>query len=120
MTQVEFDPDNAIDLGHDHFLTWASWEPDRELNPQYAHLPDVEKCTGIIRHPLRGDDDQEYCQARGFCRGTFSVDSEVTRELFPERALWQVSCWEPLTMSPSILCHCGDHGFIQGGRWVPA
>jgi len=29
---------------------------------------------------------------------------------------------DPLTIEPSILCPagCGLHGFIRGGRWVPA
>jgi hypothetical protein len=40
-------------------------------------------------------------------------------QLFPEQARWQVLCMEPLTLSPSLLCHCGDHGYIQGGRWEP-
>jgi hypothetical protein len=110
-----------IDIGHGHFLRWASWSPDRDLNPQFAHLPDVEKCTAIIRHvPLRADDDNHGCQQRGYCEAAASMDGPVTRELFSEHALWQVESWEPLTLSPSILCHCGDHGFIRDGRWVPA
>ena len=28
--------------------------------------------------------------------------------------------WEPLTISPSVLCQCGDHGFIRNGKWVVA
>lgn len=38
-----------------------------------------------------------------------------------EGSLWTLVNWEPLTIAPSVLClQCGDHGFIQGGRWVPA
>jgi len=33
---------------------------------------------------------------------------------------WQVEQWEPLTISPSIRCDCGWHGFIRDGRWIPA
>lgn len=34
---------------------------------------------------------------------------------------WTVEQDEPLTISPSLLCRaCGHHGFIRGGRWVPA
>jgi hypothetical protein len=113
-----------VDLGHGHTLTWAAWQPDRELNPQYAHLPDIEKCTGIIRHPVGPGGPgcgQDARYEQGYCTSAFSVDSEVARELFAERALWQVSCWESLSLSPSILCMCcGDHGFIQGGLWAPA
>jgi hypothetical protein len=110
----------GIDLGHGHELRFARWSPDRDLNPQYADLPDVEKCTAIIRHTLLADDAQQFCQERGYCEAAANLDSEVTRQIFPESALWQVASWEPLTLSPSLLCHCGDHGFIQQGRWVPA
>lgn len=24
---------------------------------------------------------------------------------------------EPLTLSPSVICECGAHGFITDGRW---
>lgn len=35
--------------------------------------------------------------------------------------VWQVESWDPLTLSPSVLCNtCGLHGFIREGRWVPA
>lgn len=27
---------------------------------------------------------------------------------------------EFVTLEPSVLCSCGDHGFVRGGRWVPA
>jgi hypothetical protein len=34
---------------------------------------------------------------------------------------WDVEQEEPLTISPSLLCHvCGNHGFIREGRWIPA
>jgi hypothetical protein len=35
--------------------------------------------------------------------------------------LWRIVSSEPLTLEPSILCpDCGHHGWIRGGRWVPA
>ncbi|MGZ6376665.1 MAG: hypothetical protein ACXWPI_18345 [Ktedonobacterales bacterium] len=35
--------------------------------------------------------------------------------------MWTLESWEPLTISPSVLClQCGDHGFIRNGRWVSA
>ncbi len=34
---------------------------------------------------------------------------------------WTLHSESPLTVSPSLLCPvCNHHGFIQGGRWVPA
>lgn len=32
--------------------------------------------------------------------------------------IWDVQSLEPLTISPSVLCSCGEHGFIREGRWV--
>lgn len=34
---------------------------------------------------------------------------------------WDLLSETPLTVSPSLLCRvCNNHGFIQGGRWIPA
>lgn len=38
----------------------------------------------------------------------------------PRGEMWTLHSLDPLDVSPSLLCHCGDHGFIQQGRWVPA
>jgi hypothetical protein len=108
------------DLGHGHSLKWASWSPDRELNPQYAGLPDVEHCTAIVRHDLRPDDPKRTCQKQGYCEGAITIDSSVARQLWPAGPFWELQSAEPLTLSPSLLCHCGDHGFIREGRWVVA
>ena len=35
--------------------------------------------------------------------------------------VWHLEHFEPLTLSPSLLCRaCGHHGFIRNGAWVPA
>ena len=36
------------------------------------------------------------------------------------RARWTLVAYDPLTVAPSLLCACGDHGFIRDGKWVPA
>lgn len=57
--------------------------------------------------------------------------SEIPPEMqaFPGRCLggayfgpsgWTLESRDPLTISPSLACSCGDHGFIRGGQWVPA
>jgi hypothetical protein len=101
-----------LDLGHSHTLKWLSWSPDRDLNPQYADQPDIERAGAIIDH-IRADGSQ--CDG-----GVIHFDLPGVREIVPNRAVWTVESWEPLTLSPSLLCHCGDHGFIRDGRWVPA
>jgi hypothetical protein len=33
---------------------------------------------------------------------------------------WTLVSKEPLTVTPSLACGCGDHGFITNGKWVSA
>lgn len=33
---------------------------------------------------------------------------------------WQLVSRDPLHTEPSILCSCGDHGWIRDGQWVSA
>ena len=103
--------DRELDLGHDHFLRFMAWKPDRTVNPQLDHLTDVERIGGIIRH-VKPDGTS--------CKGVIWFDCQVTREVFSRYPVWKVSSWEPLTLSPSFLCHCGDHGYIRDGKWVVA
>lgn len=99
-----------IDLGHDRELLFIGWHPDRTLNPQYEGIEDVEKYMAIITHKKPDG---------SLCDGAIRFDSPAARAL-GQAPLWTVESWEPLTISPSLLCHCGDHGFIRNGQWVPA
>lgn len=102
-----------LDLGDGHTLRFTSWSPDRELNPQYADLPDLVRCGAIVSHP--------NSQTGGRCWSGIMFDGEVARRVFSEHSVWQVVSIEPLTLSPSLLCRvCGDHGFIRNGKWVKA
>lgn len=101
-----------IDLGHDHFLRFTAWKPDRNLNPQFDGIPDVEKCGAIIDHPHKKDGSQ--------CSGSILFKVDGLEKVFQDRHCWTVESWEPLTLSPSIQCACGDHGFIKAGRWIPS
>lgn len=88
-----------LDLGHGITLEFASWG-------------EHERAGYVQEHP-RPDG--------GSCYSGGMFDLPGIREHFPERALWQVVSWEPLTLSPSMLCRaCGNHGFVRAGRWVPA
>lgn len=103
---------SEVDLGHGHTLRYLGWAPDRELNPQYDGIPDVERWGAVITHPHHATGQE--------CEGMVTFDGEVQRQLEPDRPKWTVDVVEPLTLSPSILCGCGDHGYIRDGRWVPA
>lgn len=103
---------DLIDLGDGHTAQWEGWYPDRELNPQHAGIPDVEKWGLVIYHKNPAGQD---------CAGFVTLDGEVQRRVEPNRTnRWTVESLDPLTLSPSVLCSCGDHGFIRDGRWVRA
>lgn len=103
-----------LDLGRGHVLTYVAWSPDRALNPHYAHLADVEHYGAIIEHPRL--DTGEPCDG-----GFLLFVGVVQHELAPDRPVWRVLSWEPLSLMPSVLCRrCGDHGFVAAGQWVPA
>ncbi len=94
----------SIDLGSGFSFRYYSWAPDRDLNPQYHDVPDVEH-AGIILTCPHGDGGVPFKVPghRVFADG------------------WDVLTSEPLTLAPSILrTECGCHGFVRNGRWVGA
>lgn len=105
-------PTNWIDLGENHRAFPTCWSPDRKLNPQYENIPDI---------PLMGYQIEHNNAATGEpCMGHVNLDLPGVRQLVNERAVWNVESLDPLTISPSILCDCGDHGYIQNGKWIGA
>lgn len=100
---------HQIDLGHGHRMSWASWNPDRELNPQWRDTAPIERCVVLIAHGTEGDP----------CESGIWLDRPGVEEIH-EGSVWQVIQEEPLTLSPSLLCkRCGDHGYIENGAWRP-
>lgn len=106
-----------IALGHDHYIRYYCWKPDDlpENRALYGTpLPDAEKAGVIVFHPHKKIPGKE-------CIAGITFDIPETQRLKDPGARWQVQSWDPLTLSPSLLClECGDHGFIQNGKWVPA
>lgn len=108
-----------IDLGDEHYLWYYQWSPNRELNPQYHDLPDVPKMGAVIVH---------RAPSGKLCWSGINFKIPGMERVFPDNHTWQVQSWDPLTLTPSILCkvpmegggECGDHGFITNGRWVKA
>jgi hypothetical protein len=111
---------DPLDLGHEHTLRFTRWAPDPQRNPQHAGLAAVERVGAIVAHASDHECSASGLSPAGWCEGSILFDSQVTRRLFPHRSRWTVESWEPLTLSPSLLCHCGDHGHIIDGRWRPA
>lgn len=91
----------ALDLGDNHTLTFASYLSDAHAGANVFHLkPDGSTCEGFVAFADRA-------WAKAFSPGSI--------------ATWVVEQEEPLTLSPSLLCRvCGDHGFVREGRWVRA
>jgi hypothetical protein len=106
-----------IPIGDGHAICYYAWKPDRALNPQYGAWPDTDRAGCFVAHILRPDDSEAWCREIGYCLGSIVFDGQMPAD---GHAAWQVQSWEPLTVAPSLACHCGDHGFIQNGRWVRA
>lgn len=91
-----------VDLGMDHYA-WFGHSPD---------WPDKCECGGEhtedfynyvwIAHPnaKTGDPCLGACNTRP--------------------GGWLMESRDPLTLSPSVACSCGDHGFVRDGKWVKA
>lgn len=85
----------ALDIGHGVTITFTEYQGER---------------VGLI---------EEHDSPAGRCSG--SVWFRGTKPTAQQPTTWEVVQAEPLTLSPSILCRtCGHHGYIRGGRWVPA
>lgn len=87
---------NVIDLGHDVRVMFTTGADGSRVGLLESHRsPDGRECGGGVVFDVPG--------AEGL-----------------KGARWGVESWEPLTLSGSVLCSCGNHGFIRAGRWVPA
>lgn len=94
------DDEGFEDIGHGVSITYTSWR-------------DYDKAGYLQTH--NRPDGSGRCESGGL------FDLPGIREAFPDRAVWQVQSWDPLTISPSLLCPvCGNHGFIRDGQWIPA
>lgn len=103
----------SFDLGGGVVGQWLGWSPDRKIQAnaeRYAGIADIEKCSLVLEHKAPDGTLHE---------GVITIEQPGARAVFGERQpLWQVHSWEPLTLTPSVLCSCGWHGFITNGRWV--
>ncbi len=106
-----------VDIGHGHSMGFFQWAPDDLPDNRERYgvpLPNVPRAGVIVRHPRA--DGKLYL---GECMSAVHFDlPELAHHTGPK---WTVASWDSLTITPSLLCtECGDHGFIRGGKWVPA
>lgn len=115
---LQDDPAPDLDLGGGYTARWVGWHPERDINPGLEHLPDVDRYALSFRHP-------DPRRPGEFHTSMVTLAGEVQAALQPDLPVWTVHSWDPLTLTPSILCTlgkggCGVHGYITEGRWVPA
>lgn len=99
-----------IDLGDGHTIRFIAFHPDRSIPAnaeRFRDIPDDERAGAIVAHTS--------AQGRQ-CECYIGLNPSVSAPSFP----WRVVSWDPLTLEPSLLCRCGDHGFVRDGKWVPA
>lgn len=89
-----------LDLGMDHLLWWN--ESPEEPRCEWDGTGNFYR-GAWIRHP-------KQCVEGAWCTGHITLGGDG----------WTLHTADPVTISPSLACDCGDHGFIQGGKWVPA
>lgn len=102
---------DTIDFGDGVVGRWCSWKPDRSIESnrvRYDGIADVEHFGMSLEHLTPQGTPHE---------GFITFDTPAARLVSPGFPTWQVSSWEPLTCTPSVLCSCGWHGFITNGKW---
>lgn len=94
-------------LDSENFLTFVYWKDETEpYQALWYHRPRTPK-----EHTLDG--------LKGWCMGGFGWRNPDAAD-FQGRVTWTLESWEPLTVSPSLLClDCQAHGFIRDGKWIP-
>ena len=110
-----------LDLGSDHWLGFVTWSPDMSIEENRARWG--AHAATIAEHPVSGANVIHRCKTEtGYHEGCIHFKTPATALwVEPHRGhCWDVLSWNPLTLHPSLQSHCpcGDHGHIQGGRWV--
>lgn len=104
---------HALALGDGHWIDWC-----------IAGGGDDTRVGVVVWHVLPPGAPDHL--GTGMCGGGAAWADTTWQREHPEhvvsRARWTLigAADERLTLSPSLLCSCGDHGFIRSGRWERA
>lgn len=104
---VGYLPEGTIEIGPGVRLQWiASYrDPKKPVGINIWH------CRGALG-PNAGLDEPAWCGGWVRFAGTDEPAGGPS---------WTVVSDNPLTLSPSIQCHCNTlHGFVRAGKWVSA
>lgn len=93
-------PVHGYPLGHQHWYTIEVDQQGREVG-----------CLVWHPHPSTPG---------GIHAGGVLFDTEAGQATQRNAAHWHLVSRDPLHIEPSVLCSCGDHGFIRNGRWESA
>ena len=97
----------VLDLGHDHYAKGCLRAGD-----------DSDTVIGFHVLHRKGPKPIATFGDSAWCMGGITLDVPEAAGLAGAR--WTLVAYDPLTVAPSFLCDCGDHGFIRDGKWVPA
>jgi hypothetical protein len=104
-----------VDLGDGHTLTWTNYEGER-VGGIIRHTKSPELMANQLAHAGSPEHVFPWCDGAFWIRGNKFTAKH--RDAAPQ---WDMTgTFECPTLSPSFLCHCGDHGFVRNGKWVRA
>lgn len=101
-------------------MEWRKSESGKTAMPADAiALGDTAWYTRVVdsKEQWVGINEFHLTKDGEFCMGFVPFDVE-TDSLTPGSAKWTVNSFDPLDLSPSLLCRgCKNHGFIRQGKW---
>ena len=110
-----------VDLGSGFSYSFFQWAPDRDLNPQYDGIADIDKAGIII-----WKDGERVAACHFDIPGNQELNRRQQAAGHKPYPLWTLMSLEPLHLEPSIQMYSKAdnkptyHGFIRDGRWVSA
>lgn len=92
-----------LEIGSEHYV-WFGHSPDwpEQCECGGEHCENFEATYIWIAHP--------HAQTGEPCIGACNT----------RPGGWTLVSKDPLTLTPSVACSCGDHGFVTDGKWVRA
>lgn len=108
------------EIGENVQLPWSQ-DPDERDGTYIGHEHIISPQVAEAGGPVIGYHVWHPCRDGKMQPGGVFLDIPELPEWLSGHITWQLISREPLHIEPSVLCRaCNDHGFIRGGRWMPA